>query len=206
MFTGLIASLGIIDSIDCHGQQAQLWVKTSLSNLSLGDSVAVDGVCVTVTDLGDDKFCCQLSSETLAVTIAAHYRQGQQVNVERPLQHQGHLDGHCVTGHVDQAIYCDSIKQEGEYTELSFAGVASDNVALLVKKGSVAINGVSLTINKVVDNGFSVMLIPHTLKHTNLGQLTKGITVNVEYDQLAKMVARQVQYHLDHLNLEKVNV
>ncbi len=205
MFTGLVDHTAKILSIDKADDTATIGLSTQFKDLNLGDSIAIDGMCVTVVAIKNNTFSFQLSSESLTRSTAKNYRVGQLVNLERPLQYRGHLDGHLVTGHVDQVMQCAFVDVQNKFVVLTFSQVKPENLGYLTEKGSVAINGVSLTVNAVLDDGFSVMLIPHTLQKTNLSELKVGDRVNIEFDQLAKLVARQMQCHLNTLTKESQN-
>src|SRR5688572_14306906 len=182
MFTGIIEQTGSIIQIS-----NPLWIKSSFTDLTLGESISVDGVCLTVTALKEDGlFSCDISEETLRLTTASHYKLQQKVNLERSLQLSSRLGGHMVMGHVDQVCYLHAKKKMGDFIEMRFQGVTEK--VYLIKKGSIALNGVSLTINEITQDDFSVMLIPHTLASTNLGELNLKDAVNLEFDMMARVI------------------
>lgn len=189
MFTGIVDHCGELLSIE-RGETLRFWIASLFMDLSLGESVAVDGVCLTVTDLRDNQFACELSPETLNITTAGTYKVGQSLNLERAMRFSDRISGHLVTGHVDNTLLISAIKAHQDFTQIDFPGVSEENQRYLIAKGSVAIDGVSLTVNQVYDDGFSVMLIPHTLGRTNLSGLLKGKAVNVEWDYLAKLAVQ----------------
>ena len=201
MFSGIVDHFGNLNSIRAASQGAEFVISTQFTQLELGESIAIDGVCLTVTAIGDREFTCQLSPETLAVTTAAHYKVGQALNLERALRVGDAMGGHWVTGHVDGQVVLAEHRQQGKWLWLSFSGVDEEQQAYLVQKGSVAINGVSLTVNTVTQDGFTVMLIPHTLVRTNLHALKVGQAVNVEWDYLAKLVLKSVTPLISRLKL-----
>jgi len=167
-----------------------------LDGLQLGESIAVDGVCLTVVDHRDDRrFAVDVSSESIEVSTLGSCAVGQRVNLERALRLGDRLGGHLVSGHVDGPGSLVSRLPAGDSIRLSF-GAPGDICAFLVPKGSVAINGVSLTINRLHADGFEVNVIPHTLAETNLGELDLGGRVNLEVDLLAKMVQRLLGAYL----------
>lgn len=192
MFTGIIESTATIQAIEKHDADMRLTIAHSLGLLSVGESIAVDGVCLTVTDSDTTVFHCQLSAETRRITTASTYQVGQLVNCERAMCTHDRFGGHIVTGHVDATLHITAIESQGDFSAYQIAGVAKKALGLLTEKGSVAINGVSLTINALTEDGFSVMLIPHTLSRTNLSTLKVNDRVNVEYDYLAKLVQRHL--------------
>ncbi len=157
----------------------------------------MDGCCLTVARILPDGFTCALSSETLRCTRAGTYRLGTQVNLERALRLSDRLGGHFVMGHVDQSAYLQKKRIEAEFWELDFGGVNHENMAYLAPKGSVAVQGVSLTINEIAPEGFRVMLIPHTLQKTNLSDLKEGDRINLEFDWMTKVLVREARARLD---------
>lgn len=201
MFTGLIDHYGEIIEVESIPNGQKILIKHSFLDLSLGESISIDGICLTVTHFSNNQFACDISPETLKITTAQHFKKGQLVNLERALLPSSRLGGHFVTGHVDQTLNVSSISQHNEFIEISFHGLDSLNKRLIVKKGSIAINGVSLTINDLCEDGFKVMLIPHTLERTNLKNLRENDAVNVEFDILARMLARQFESIHKNCNL-----
>jgi riboflavin synthase len=185
LFTGLVEEVGrIVESTPTRlGVEARLVVEGA----QLGDSIAVDGVCLTITELEDHLFYADVMAETLKRTTLGGLGPGQPVNLERALRADGRLGGHIVQGHVDGVAALAA--REGD--DLAFACPA-DLAKYVVPKGSVALNGVSLTVVAADDAVFSVSLIPATLEHTNLGGLKVGAPVNLEVDILAKYVERLV--------------
>lgn len=193
MFTGLVDHCGQLVGLVRDDISIQLWISSQFHDLQLGESICVDGVCLTVAEIKSNTFRCDVSPETLRLTNFNHYVDGQLINLERALRYSDRIGGHFVTGHVDQTAVVKSIVHKDEFTEIVFNKISPYGAKLLVKKGSITLNGVSLTINKVSSDSLAVMLIPHTLKRTNLGHLQTGDRVNVEFDCLSKMVAKQVQ-------------
>jgi riboflavin synthase len=193
MFTGIVEERGhILQKIPIKSG-ITLEIQCSFNDLKLGDSVAVDGVCLTVTELSNGSFQADVSPETLRLTRMGQYNQSTEVNLERPLKFSDRLGGHYVTGHVDQTARVLSLKSLSEYLEVGFSDVLPSAQGFLVKKGSVTVNGVSLTVNEVYDAGFSVCLIPHTLEKTNLSQLKVGDEVNLEFDWMGKMIRQEIE-------------
>ena len=195
MFTGIIQDVGRIVTIEPEPDQTHMTFSTALetSNWQLGDSVAVDGCCLTVTAMpASDRFSATLSRETLNFTGFGDAREGARVNLEPALRMGDALGGHMVSGHIDGVATVSDIKEIGEHRELSFE-MPQPLARYVVGKGSVAINGVSLTVNRVEGSAFTVNLIPHTLSHTNLGELETGDWVNIETDMLGRYVERLMQ-------------
>ncbi len=191
MFTGIIQDVGRIARIRHEGTQAHFSIETALdtSNWHNGDSIAVDGCCLTATAVRSDGFDATLSPETLKLTVFSAAAEGRMVNLEPALRMGDALGGHMVSGHVDGMGLLESLDQSGEHRAMRFS-LPSGLLRYVVHKGSVAVNGVSLTVNLADDRGFTVNLIPHTLRHTNLGELQVGDAVNIETDLLGRYVER----------------
>lgn len=193
MFTGLIGDLGTVSALALGEDGAAVRVRTRLAGeLAAGDSIAVDGVCVTATEVGGEEFAAQLMSETLERSSLARLRAGSRVNLELPLRASDRLGGHVVQGHVDGTGTVAQVREQGFARELEIE-TGAQLARYLVDKGSVAVNGVSLTVTEAGEHGFCVSLIPETLQRTNLGELGAGAVVNLEVDVLAKHVERLLQ-------------
>lgn len=191
LFTGLIQDVGRIRKVERVGGMIRLTLQThlSLEDFVLGESIAVDGVCLTVVELGDDSFQVEVSPETLERTTLKMGRPGALVNLERALRPFDRLGGHILTGHID-AVGTIGKREEGlRYLRLEVA-VPKAVGRYMVEKGSVAVDGVSLTVNRCGEDWFDLLIIPHTLARTTLGGKGVGGKVNVECDILAKYVAR----------------
>jgi riboflavin synthase len=205
MFTGLIADLGSVESIERDADGATLEIATALAGeFAEGDSVAVNGVCLTVTAVRDGIFHAQAMQETLRRSSLERLRPGSRVNLELALRADGRLGGHIVQGHVDGTGAIVAAREEG-FARVLEIEVPSELARYLVEKGSVAVNGVSLTVSEVGAEGevgavgegrFSVSLIPETLARTNLGEAQVGDRVNIEADILAKHVERLMEAHV----------
>ncbi|MCW5589928.1 MAG: riboflavin synthase [Legionellales bacterium] len=191
MYTGIIDHVGKVLSRHVHSAGIEILVASQFNDLVLGESIAVNGVCVTVNDFQHAIFSAQLSPETLNVTNLNMLAEGSLVNLERSLAVGDRLGGHIVQGHVDQTAIVTAIHQQADFREMVFSGILAESQALLLKKGSISVNGVSLTINEVNQDSFTCMLIPHTLAHTNLNHLTINDTVNIEFDWLVKIMLQQ---------------
>lgn len=196
MFTGLIEEIGTLSAIETTEAGSRMTVSATLvlEDLKLGDSVAIDGTCTTVVALSDTTFSIEATPETLSKTTFSHYQQGGRVNLERPLLPVSRLGGHYVTGHVDGLAEIVQILPQGNSQLYRFKVQNPELLPLLVEKGSVAVNGISLTVNAVIHDAFAVAIIPHTLAHTNLGDKQVGDLVNVEMDLLGKYVQRLLQF------------
>ena len=193
MFTGLVEALGQVERVDEEGAGRRLtlaWPGLS-EPLAIGESVAVNGCCLTVVAAGADGFDVQAGPETLLRTNLGALRAGDRVNLERSLRVGDRLGGHFVQGHVDTTAALRERRSEGEWEFLAF-GLDPVWTPLMVAKGSIAVDGVSLTLVDVGPDTFSVMLIPHTLAVTTLGRLTPGARVNIETDMLSKHVRKLI--------------
>lgn len=191
MFTGLVEALGRIEHI--HKQAAGrdfviMWPALE-EPLAIGESVAVNGCCLTIVAIDGSRFTVQAGPETLARTNLGQRSPGDLVNLERALRASDRLGGHFVQGHIDTTAVLRDRRNEADWAFLTF-GIEPDWTPLMVPKGSVAVDGVSLTLVKVVAEWFSVMLIPHTLAVTTLGLIKPGDRVNIETDLLAKHVQK----------------
>ena len=192
MFTGIIQSKGSIKEIFSSSDGARLKINTNaldLSDTNVGDSIAVDGVCLTVTELTESSFTADVSNETLTCTTFSALKQGKNVNLERSLRVNQGIDGHLVSGHVDGIGAVNSIEKDGDSVRIKIE-VQDDIIKYIAKKGSICINGVSLTVNSVENNFFDVNIVPHTLSATTLGDLSLQSNVNIEIDQIARYVER----------------
>ena len=189
MFTGLIEDVGTIGDLRLQQKSAVLTVKTKLPvrSMARGASVAVNGACLTVVKKGPKSFTVDVSPETLQRTSLETLTIGSMVNLERPMRLADRLGGHLVTGHVDGVGAIAAIERQGEFTIVTFE-VPAPLGALLVPKGSVAVDGISLTVNVCRKQRFSVAIIPFTLRHTNLRARRVGDKVNVETDLIGKYV------------------
>lgn len=189
MFTGLIEDVGTIGFISGRGDYTIVTMLSSLADetMSVGDSIALDGACLTVVSHDSGSFVVEASQETLKCTIVGSYKKGAKVNLERALKVGDRMGGHFVSAHVDAKARVVKIYSQGESIILQVKfDKLFDN--LVVNKGSVTISGVSLTINDVNCGKLTVNLIPHTIGQTNLGQLSGGDEINIEFDILAKYV------------------
>jgi riboflavin synthase len=196
MFTGLISDLGSVTALERSDEGARLRIETRLaSELEQGDSVAVNGVCLTAIDIRDREFAAQAMAETLRRSALGALAPGAQVNLELALRADARLGGHVVQGHVDGTGVVSEIRAEGIARVLRI-DIDPDVARYLVEKGSVAVNGVSLTVSALCEDGFEVSLIPETLTRTNLGSMAVGDRVNLEVDVLAKHVERLLEAHV----------
>jgi riboflavin synthase len=190
VFTGLVAGMGSVSAVEPDGDGVRLRVTTPLgADLSPGDSIAVNGVCLTAVDPGPDGFRADVMAETLRRSSLGPLGQGDPVNLELPLRASDRLGGHIVQGHVDGIGTVEATTDEG-FARIVRIASGPDLLRYIVEKGSIAIDGVSLTVASVDDTGFTVSLIPETLERTTLGAATPGRVVNLEVDVLAKYVEK----------------
>ena len=188
MFTGLVADLGTVTAVDASADGVRLAVRTGLAGeLAEGDSVAVNGVCLTATGIADGHFSADVMQETLRRSSLAGAAEGARVNLELPLRASDRLGGHVVQGHVDGLGAVRGVVEDG-FTRVVELAAPPELLRYVVEKGSIAVDGISLTVASVTDDGFSVSLIPETLERTNLGAAAPGQPVNLEVDVLAKYV------------------
>jgi riboflavin synthase len=194
VFTGLVADLGTIAEVHSTTDGVRLAIESPLaSELSEGDSVAVNGVCLTAVGLCGDRFGADVMHETLRRSSLGEVAAGARVNLELPLQAQGRLGGHIVQGHVDGVGAISQTRDDG-FARVVTIAADPDLLRYVVEKGSIAVDGVSLTVARVDDDSFDVSLIPETLERTNLGAARPGTPVNLEVDILAKYVEKLVRH------------
>jgi riboflavin synthase len=190
MFTGIITDIGTVRDIRPGGDTTfVIGTQLDLKNLALGASIACAGVCLTAIEHGADWFAAQASAETLARSTLKDWRVGTRINLERALKVGDELGGHIVSGHVDAIAEIVERRRDGDSERFAFR-VPDEFAKAVAPKGSVALDGVSLTVNEVQGNRFGVNLIPHTLAHTTFGVAQVGTRVNFEVDMLARYVAR----------------
>jgi riboflavin synthase len=196
MFTGIVQDLGRIVSREMRGVDARLVISSKqldLANTAIGDSISVQGVCLTVTSLTADSFSADVSHETLSLTTLGQLEVGSAVNLEPALRAGDRLGGHLVSGHVDGIAHVASTGRDGDSLRVRVT-VPDDLARYIARKGSVTLDGVSLTVNEVEGATFGVNLIPHTKVVTTLGKLQPGARLNLEVDQMARYVERLVAY------------
>jgi riboflavin synthase len=204
MFTGIIEEMGSVKALrrDAGSAQLTIFATTVLGNTALGDSICVNGVCLTVVDIGRSEFSADVANETLKVTGLGELQGGQKVNLERALQLSARIGGHLVTGHVDAVGRIREKRQEGNSWRV-FIEAPETALRYIIKKGSVAVDGISLTVADVDRTGFSIAMIPHTAKLTTLGFKSAGDSVNLETDIIGKYVERLLSGRVEGgLNLE----
>jgi riboflavin synthase len=192
MFTGIIETMGIVSSISSEGSNKTFHISSSLaSQLRVDQSLSHDGVCLTVESVTAEQYEVTAIAETLSKTCLSHWKPGISVNLERCLQMNGRLDGHIVQGHVDTTARCTDRQNLGGSWVFRFEFPGSFR-NLIIEKGSIAVNGVSLTCFDVTDNEFSVAIIPYTFENTNIRDLVPDSFVNIEFDLIGKYVERMM--------------
>jgi len=194
MFSGIVEEMGAVTSMEktLAGTRMTILASTVMSDLKIGDSVSVNGTCLTVTTKGERDFVVEVSPETLSVTTLGQWTPGTPVNLERAMKLNERIGGHLVAGHVDGVGTIRSRHQEGNAIFFTIEA-PSDILRYCVTKGSITVDGISLTINEVADHSFSVAIIPHTAKVTTLGLKQVNDTVNLESDLIGKYVERLLQ-------------
>jgi len=196
MFTGIVTDVGTVRKAEQRGDlRLTIGCGYDMDSVDLGASISCSGTCLTVVDKGEDWFAVDLSGETVSRTAADHWREGAKLNLERSLRMGDELGGHIVTGHVDAVGEVADVVAEGDSTRVTVK-VPSDLGPMIAPKGSIALDGVSMTVNDVraADGAtlFSVNVIPHTAQNTTLGELTAGRQLNVEVDVLARYIERML--------------
>ncbi len=190
MFTGIITDIGTVTELERDGDlRARIATGYDTATIDIGASIASDGVCLTVIALGEDWYDVQISAETLDKTNLGDWTVGRRVNLERALRVGDELGGHIVSGHVDGVAEVTGLRAEGDSTRVTLRA-PHDLARFIAPKGSVALNGTSLTVNEVEGDSFGVNLIPHTKEATTWGEVKLGDRVNLEIDTLARYVAR----------------
>lgn len=190
MFTGIIEQTGIVEQVEQAGTNLVFWVKSPLAGaLKPDQSLSHNGVCLTVEAINGDMHRVTAIDETLQKTNLSHWKKGTLVNLERCMPINGRLDGHIVQGHVDTLASCTKVVEKTGSWEYSFE-FEPRFAPFIIEKGSISLNGISLTIFNITNNGFTVAIIPYTYEHTNMKQLTEKDTVNIEFDVIGKYVNR----------------
>ena len=193
MFTGLIEEVGKVSKIEKRSDGIMIHIKAEkiVDDLKIGDSVALNGVCLTVVEIENGKISFDVSQETAVRSNLPELKTGDPVNLERALRLSDRLGGHIVQGHVDTVGFIKSINLKGQHTEFIFQ-FPEEFQDLVVEKGSIAIDGISLTVNYIMDNRISINIIPHTIQNTNLKERKTGDKVNIEFDILGKYIKKMI--------------
>jgi len=194
MFTGIIETIGTIEAVISSGTNRTFWVASPISaEFSIDQSISHNGVCLTVEEIKNGQHRITAIDETLTKTNLRDWKKGTSVNIERCLQMNGRLDGHIVQGHVDTTAKCIEIKSKDGSREYTFH-FDKKFASLIIEKGSITINGTSLTLFDITDNSFTVAIIPYTYEHTNIQFVQKDDEVNIEFDMIGKYVNRFMQF------------
>jgi len=194
MFTGIVTHIGEVRSVETRGDtRLVIGAGFETSDVALGASIACSGACLTVIETGDDWFAIDASAETLARTTLGDWSKGTAINLERALKLGDELGGHVVSGHVDGLARVVTIEPVGDSHKLVLEA-PGDLAGMVAEKGSVTLEGVSLTVNEVIGRNFSINIIPHTWENTTLGTLSPGDKLNMEVDMLARYVSRLMEY------------
>ena len=189
MFTGIIESLAKLISIEKNGDNITFTFNSKISNeLKIDQSLAHNGICLTVIDIKNNNYSVVAIKETVLKTSIKNWKVGDSVNIERAMKMGARLDGHMVQGHVDQIAVCDSITEHNGSWYFKFSYKGSENIT--IEKGSIAINGVSLTVVDSKKESFSVAIIPYTYEHTNFKFIKIGDSVNIEFDMIGKYISK----------------
>lgn len=192
MFTGIVETQGIVKKIIEQGSNKTFWIKSPISiKLKVDQSVAHDGVCLTIEQVKNNRHRITAIAETLAKTNLGDWNEGTQINLERCLRINDRLDGHFVQGHVDATALCVDKKEKHGSWEYSFEFSREFN-SLIIEKGSISVNGISLTAFNVTSTSFDVAIIPYTFNNTNMGLVKVGQKVNIEFDMLGKYIDRKL--------------
>lgn len=195
MFTGIIETMGRVISVQTEGSNLELWMSSSITReLKIDQSVAHNGICLTVVELKDDSYRVTAVAETIQKTNIANWKENDHINLERALKVGDRLDGHFVQGHVDATGICTLVKKSAGSGLYAFT-FPEAFAELIIEKGSVCINGVSLTAFNVKRDEFTVTIIPYTYEHTNFRHLKEGDKVNLEFDVLGKYFLRKKELH-----------
>lgn len=205
MFTGIIEEIGTVISVTKNSQQAKITVKADkiFSDLKLGDSVAVNGVCLTASAISGDTFTADVMNETFSRTSLSKLKPKSHVNLERAMSAEGRFGGHIVAGHVDGTGIITAVEKDDNAVWYTIS--ASQNIIkYIIEKGSVAIDGISLTVAKLTDSSFSVSIIPHTARETILSEKNVGDEVNLENDIVGKYVERLLGYKQEKTNKSNI--
>ena len=190
MFTGIIEELGVIKKISIEGTNRTFHIQSTLtSQLKVDESLSHNGICLTIEEISGEIYKVTAVKETLTKTNSLLWKEGELINLERAMRMNGRIDGHIVQGHVDDTAQCTDIRDMNGSREYTFK-FRESFASLLIEKGSVCIDGVSLTAFEVSNNTFTVTIIPYTLEHTNFKTLKQNDIVNIEFDILGKYVQR----------------
>lgn len=193
MFTGIIEQLGTVKAILPNGTNLSFWIESPMTKeLKVDQSISHNGVCLTVEEINNQSYKLTAIQETLEKTNLSGLKVGSQVNLERCMQMNGRIDGHIVQGHIDTTGKCTDVKEKDGSWEYTFE-IEEQFSNLMIEKGSICLNGISLTLFNVTNKRFTIAIIPYTYEHTNIKELQIGMKVNIEFDILGKYINRMLQ-------------
>lgn len=201
MFTGIVEAIGTVEAV--QGHRISIRTPWDATQINPGQSIAVQGCCLTVVDIKNNSLSFDLSEETFSKTNFSSYKTNQTLNLERAMEMGKRFDGHMVSGHVDTIATIKKITKTSDdsSTVFEFSGL-KNHITHFIPKGSVTVDGVSLTINEVFDDGFAVCIIPYTMSHTIFSKLKEGDNVNIEFDMIAKFFTRYLENYKQHLGIK----
>lgn len=204
MFTGIIEATGKIDSIETNGSNKTFWISSTISNeLKVDQSISHDGVCLTVEAIEENKHRVTAIEETLSKTNLNNWKKNDIINLERCMQMNGRIDGHIVQGHVDAVATCIDVEKKDGSWEYRFQ-IPAEFTHLIIEKGSVCLNGISLTAFDIKFNSFKVAIIPYTYHHTNIKSIQKKSIVNIEFDMIGKYLSRFREVFANNLSKQAI--
>jgi len=197
MFTGIVETIGTVTNIEKEGTNIHFTIKTDLAKESYIDqSIAHNGVCLTVVSIKDDTYVVTAIQETLNLTNLGLWNVGDTINIERAMTADKRMDGHFVQGHVDGTVKCTSVEDANGSWNYRFT-LPESKRNLIVSKGSVTLNGISLTVVDPDEDSFGVSIIPYTYEHTTMHNVSKDSTINIEYDMIAKHIVKNIELYMD---------
>lgn len=197
MFTGIVETIGTVTHVEKEGTNVHFTIQTELAKESYIDqSIAHNGVCLTVVSIKDDKYVVTAIQETLKLTNLGLWQVGNTINIERAMTADKRMDGHFVQGHVDGTVKCISVADVNGSWNYRFT-LPSDKKNLIVSKGSVTLNGISLTVVDPDDTSFGVSIIPYTYEHTTMHDVVNESMINIEYDMIAKHIVKNIELYMD---------
>lgn len=200
MFTGIIESMGLITKLEKEDTNLHITIKSEITpETYIDQSIAHNGVCLTVIDIKDQEYTVTAIKETLDKTTLGEWQEGQHVNLERAMQSHQRLDGHFVQGHIDGTVQCLSVENMKGSWNYRFS-LPEDRKGLIVNKGSVCLDGISLTVVDPDEHSFGVSIIPYTYEHTNLKHLQAGGSINIEYDMIAKHIVKNIGVYMEGIS------
>ena len=197
MFTGIVETIGTVTGIEKEGTNVHFTIKTELAKESYIDqSISHNGVCLTVVSINNDTYVVTAIQETLKLTNLSLWQVGHAINIERAMTADKRMDGHFVQGHIDGTVNCLSIEDVDGSWNYRFS-LPSAKKSLIVSKGSVTLNGISLTVVDPDEESFGVSIIPYTYEHTNMHDVVAGSSINIEYDMIAKHIVKNIELYMD---------